>query len=70
MTNWAWTHGMKGELANLYHLARVPLSGTGKDTPYNRMLWASARFHEEHPEVSSTAAYKELDRQSAWRRAI
>jgi hypothetical protein len=49
------------ELMNLYHLARVPLSGTGKDTPYDRMIWASKEFSKEHPEVSATAAYKDLD---------
>lgn len=49
------------ELVNLYHLARVPLSGTGKDTRYDRMVWASGAFHKEHPEVSSTGAYKDLD---------
>ena len=49
------------ELFNLYHLARVPLSGTGKDTPYERMLWASKEFHKLHPEVSETGAYKDLD---------
>jgi hypothetical protein len=49
------------ELFNLYHLARVPLSGTGKDTPYERMLWASKEFHKVHPEISETAAYKDLD---------
>jgi hypothetical protein len=49
------------ELMNLYHLARVPLSGTGKDTPYDRMLWASKEFSKQHPEVSATGAYKDLD---------
>lgn len=57
----------KTELANLYHLARVPLSGTGKDTSYERRKWAAREFEKAHPEVCSTAAYKELDRQSAWR---
>lgn len=49
------------ELVNLYHLARVPLSGAGKDTKYYRMLWASKEFHKAHPEISETAAYKDLD---------
>ena len=48
------------ELINLYHLARVPLSGTGKDTRYDRMLWATNEFHKLYPEVSATAAYKDL----------
>lgn len=48
------------ELFNLYHLARVPLSGTGRDTPYERMLWASREYAKQHPEVSATGAYKDL----------
>jgi len=48
------------ELVNYYHLARVPLSGTGRDTPYERMLQASKWFAKQHPEVSETAAYKDL----------
>jgi hypothetical protein len=62
-----WTDSERGELANLFHLARVPLSGTGKDTPYERRKWAARKFAETHPEVSSTAAYKELCREAAWR---
>lgn len=48
------------EIINLYHLARVMLSGTGRDTPYERMLWASKEFARLHPEVTSTGAYKDL----------
>jgi hypothetical protein len=48
------------ELMNLYQLAKVPLSGTDKDTPHYRMLWASGKFSKAHPEVSSTGAYKDL----------
>ena len=68
-----WTEPMKAELANLYHLARTALAGSspvgerGKDTPYDRRVWASNEYEKAHPEVSSTAAYKELERQSAWR---
>ena len=51
-----------GELINLYHLARVPLSGK-RCTRYDRMLWASAEFAKAHPDVSATAAYKDLDAQ-------
>lgn len=50
------------ELVNLYHLARIPLSGTSKDTKHGRMLWASAEYAKLHPETSATAAYKRLDR--------
>ena len=28
---------------------------------YDRMLWTSNRFHKEHPKLSSTAVYKDLD---------
>jgi hypothetical protein len=48
------------ELINLYHLARVALSGK-ECTKYTRMLWASKEFSKLHPEVSSTGAYKDLD---------
>lgn len=45
-----------GELSNLWHLSRVPCN-----TRYERLLWASREFSKAHPEVSSTAAYKDLD---------
>jgi len=61
------TDKQKAELANLYHLARTALAGTGKDTPYQRRLWAAREYHKAHPEVGETAAYKELCRQSDWR---
>lgn len=44
------------ELVNLYHLARVQ-----KDSRYERMVLAAKWFHQEHPDISSTRAYKELD---------
>ena len=50
-----------GELINLYHLARVPLSGTGKDNKYHRMLWAAKEFHKVNQNVSETGIYKDLD---------
>ena len=50
-----------GELVNLYHLARVPLSGTGKSGRYHQMIWASGEFAKLHPEVTASAAYKDLD---------
>lgn len=49
------------DLVNLYHLARVPLSGKHGATKYDQMLWASSEFHKAHPEVSATGAYKDLD---------
>lgn len=48
------------ELINLFHLSKCPLSGTSPSR-YDRVLWASSEFHKAHPEVSSTAAYKDLD---------
>jgi hypothetical protein len=57
-----FTDKENAELWNLYHLARTALSGTGKDTPYERRLWASREYEKLHPEVSSTRAYKELSR--------
>lgn len=50
----------KGELINLFHLARTALSGQSCSR-YDRMIWASREFSKAHPETSSTAAYKELD---------
>ena len=49
-----------GELVNLYHTAKIALSGK-ECTRYTRMLWASKEFSKIHPEISSTAAYKDLD---------
>ncbi len=48
------------ELVNLFHLAKVPLSGLSC-TRYDRMIWASKEFAKLHPEVSATGAYKDLD---------
>jgi len=61
-----WDESMQGELAELFHLARTALAGQGP-TRYECRLWASKKFNEAHPEVSSTAAYKELCRADAWR---
>ncbi len=52
------------ELVNLYHLARTALSGQSC-SKYDRMIWASSEFHKLHPEVSATAAYKDLEVQLA-----
>lgn len=50
----------QAELINLWHLARTALSGK-ECTRYTRMIWASKEFAKAHPEISSTAAYKDLD---------
>lgn len=47
------------ELVNLYHLARTALSGTSPSRA-DRMTWAAAEYHKAHPEVSTTAAFKDL----------
>lgn len=57
---------MLAELSNLYHLAKVVLAGT-KPTRYDLRRWASDEFSKRHPEVSSTAAYKRLEKDEAWR---
>lgn len=51
-----------GKIVRLYHLARTALSDQplNRQTPYDRMIWASAEYHREHPEISKTAAYKDL----------
>lgn len=46
-----------GELSNLWHLSRVP-HGLHR---HGRLLWASAEFHKAHPDVTVTAAYKDLE---------
>lgn len=51
------------ELVNLYHLARVPLSGKSC-TRHDRLLWAAGEYHKLHPETSPLAAYKMMDRES------
>jgi len=48
------------ELINLYHLALTALSGAPCGR-YERMLWASRWFAQEHSYVSVVAAYKDLD---------
>jgi hypothetical protein len=52
----------QGEIVQAYHAARMALSDKpyAEQSPYHRMLWASAQFHKTHPEVSETAAYKDL----------
>lgn len=50
------------ELVHLYHLARVPLSGTpGYTSRYARIRQAVTWFVKDHPEYTDTAVYKDLD---------
>jgi hypothetical protein len=68
MRSTAWTESMQIELVNLFHLARVALAGPGQGpSRYERKLWASKEFAKAHPEVSYTAAYKQICREEAWR---
>jgi len=52
-----------GELVNLYHLARVAHANDAekRGSRYHRKLWAAEQFHKAHPEVTETAAYKDLE---------
>lgn len=63
----ARTFGMSAaelaELSNLWHLSKTAL-GDGAST-YDRKLWATKHFHEAHPHITSTAAYKVLS-DSPW----
>ena len=63
-----WTPEEKAELSNLFHLAATALAGSGqRASRYQWQLWASKEFEKLHPEVCSTAAYKQLCRDAAWR---
>jgi hypothetical protein len=53
----SWDQAIK--LVNLYHIARTALAG-GDAGRHARMLWACSEFHKSHPEISQTAAYKDL----------
>ena len=57
-----WTEAMLVELSELFHLGRAVTSSR-----YEAKLWASREYAKRHPEVSSTAAYKALCREEAWR---
>ena len=59
-----WTEKEKQELAQYLHAART-MAGS---STYKQHLWASKEYAKKHPEVSSTAAYKELERWEQWRR--
>lgn len=57
-----------GELVELWHLSRTALSGRDGDSRYKRVIWASDAFHTAYPDISSTAAYKDLDAKLAFER--
>lgn len=50
------------ELVNNYHLARTALCSKpiAEQSPYHRMVWASAAFARSHNYVSAAGAYKDL----------
>ena len=48
---------LEAELSNLWHVSRVPCG----NNRHQRMLWASREFSKAHPEISATAAYKDLE---------
>lgn len=51
----------RAALSNLWHLSRTACAKPGGYTRHDRMVWTAAAFAKEHPYVSSTAAYKDLD---------
>jgi hypothetical protein len=53
-----------GELSNLWHTSKIPC---GYDR-YKRMCQAAKWFHDAHPDISITAAYKDLDSMLTWSR--
>lgn len=50
-----------GEITNLWHLSRVGLSGTGKTSRYDRLLWVTREYEKAHPERDTRGAYKDID---------
>jgi hypothetical protein len=64
-----WDDAKRAELANLWHLSKTALALDPKrrSSEYERQLWASEEYAKAHPGCSPTSAYKELDRQMAWR---
>jgi hypothetical protein len=67
-TSTHWTDAMDAELSELWHLSNTALAGPGQGpSRYQRRCWAAREFHKAHPTVSTTAAYKRLERADAWR---
>jgi hypothetical protein len=67
--SYTWDDEKRAELARLFQTARVALANDPekRGSRYHQRLWAAAEYSKAHPECSSTAAYKELDRADAWR---
>lgn len=51
----------QAELVDLWHLSRTALAGKPAGV-YERKLWVSREYEKAHPDISSTAAYKALER--------
>lgn len=63
-----WNDERRAYLANLWHLSRTALAKSGEQAGvFERQLWTATAYSKQNPECSSTAAYKELDRQRSWR---
>lgn len=53
------------EMSELWHLSRTAVAGSKDRSKYNRMLWCSKWFSENHAEFTPTSAYKAFDRMLA-----
>lgn len=52
---------LESRLSELWHISRTACAQTGLQR-HPRLLWASAEYAKEHPDASSTGAYKALER--------
>lgn len=53
----------EAELSQLWHLSRTATAGASGR--WARLVWASQQYAAVHPDVSTTAAYKVLERMLA-----
>ena len=56
------TKDQLNELINLYHLADTALSGTDYHK-WDKLNYAAKEFHKKYPNISETAAYKDISNQ-------
>lgn len=47
------------KLIRLFHLGKTALAG-GDDSRHARLVWAAEQYHKDHPELTTTAIYKDL----------
>lgn len=52
---------LESRLSELWHISRTACAQTGLKR-HPRALWTSAEYAKEHPDSSSTGAYKALER--------